>query len=79
MFLRILTAHANSHATSRHVMHRARALITKMNNEQTAIATALLGINDLGRSVTTTFLFTIMSSLSKTEQKMESIWEVHKI
>ena len=45
---------------------------------QVAIAVALLGINDLGRSVTTTFLFTIISSLSKTEQKMKSMWEVKK-
>ena len=37
-----------------HVMHRARALSTKMNM---AIAIALPGFNDLGRSVTPTFLF----------------------
>ena len=40
-----------------------------------AIATALLGFNDLGRSVTPTFLFrnsffTTISTLSKTEQKI---------
>ena len=38
------------------------------------IATALLGFNDLGRSVTPTFqkqiLFTIISTLSKNEQKI---------
>ena len=36
-----------------------------------AIAIALLGFNDLGRSVTPTFtLFTIISTLSKNEQKI---------
>ena len=40
-------------------MHRARALNTNMNNDigQMAIAIALLGSNDIGRSVTPTFLF----------------------
>ena len=48
-----------------------------------AIATALPGFNDLGRSVTPTFLFrnrflfTIISTLFKIEQK--SMWEVKKI
>ena len=42
---------------------------------QMAIAIALLGFNDLGRSVTPTFLFrnilfTIISTLSKNEQKI---------
>ena len=41
---------------------------------QMTIATALLGFNDLGRSVTPTFqkqiLFTIISTLSKNEQKI---------
>ena len=41
-----------------HVMHRARALSTKMNNDRDmAIPIALIGFNDLGRSVTPTFLF----------------------
>ena len=42
-----------------HVMHRTRALSTKMNNDRelVAIAMALLGLNDLGRSVTPTILF----------------------
>ena len=39
-------------------MHRARALSSKMKNiGQMAIARALIGFNDLGRSVTPTFLF----------------------
>ena len=39
-------------------MHRAHALRTKMNNDrEMAIAIALLGFHDLGRSVTPTFLF----------------------
>ena len=40
-------------------MHRARALGTKNEQviRQMAIATALLGFNDLGRSVTPSFLF----------------------
>ena len=41
---------------------------------QMTIATALLGFNDLGRSVTPTFqkqiLVTIISTLSKNEQKI---------
>ena len=39
-----------------HVMHRARALSSKTNNDR-AIPIALIGFNDLGRSVTPTFLF----------------------
>ena len=43
---------------------------------QMVIAITLLGVNDLGRSVTPTFLlrnilFTIISSLSKNEQKIK--------
>ena len=54
------------------VMHRARAL---------AIATGLLGFNDLERSVTLRFfqkqiLFTIIFLLFKNEQK--TMWEVKK-
>ena len=37
---------------------------------QMAIAIAFPGFNDLGRSVTPTFLFTIISTLSKKEQKI---------
>ena len=50
-----------------------------------AIAIALFGFNDLGRSVTPTFLFqkhslfTIISTLSKNEQKINvgSYWKFH--
>ena len=51
-----------------------------------AIAIALLEFNNLGRSVTPTFLFTkqilfaIISTLFKNEQKINrSMWEVKKI
>ena len=57
-----------------HAMHRARALSTEINNDRVdGIAIALLGFNDLGRSVTPTFsfqkqiLFAIISTLSKNE------------
>ena len=41
-----------------HVMHRARVLSTKMNNDRAVmVIAALLGFNDLGCSVTPTFLF----------------------
>ena len=57
-----------------------RALSTKMNNDRTDgnyNAIALLGFNDLGRSVTPTFsfpkqifFFTVISTLSKNEKKI---------
>ena len=50
-FLRILTAHANSHSTS----CIERALTTKVNNDRAD--GHLLGVNDLGRSVSPIFLF----------------------
>ena len=46
--------------TTCHVMHRARALSTEIKKKmvgQMAISIALLGFNDLGHSVTPTFLF----------------------
>ena len=51
---------ASLRRTQIHVMHWARALSTKIPGTmigQMAIAIALLGFNDLGRSVTPTFLF----------------------
>ena len=61
-FTPIATAHPYSaRKFTCHVMHRARALSSKMNNRtmigQMAIAIALLGFNDLGCSETPTFLF----------------------
>ena len=57
MLLRILTAHAISHATS----CIERALSNKRNNDgtdgQLAIAIVLPGFNDLGHSMTPVFLF----------------------
>ena len=54
MFLRILTAHANPHATSS--IKRARQVLNWTMIGQMAIAIALIGFNDLGHSVTPTFL-----------------------
>ena len=49
---------------------------------QTAIATALLGINDLGRSVTPTFLFRnrfyLQLSTHCPKLNKKSMWEVKK-
>ena len=66
-------------------MDRARALGYK--NEQTirqmAIATALLGFNDLGRSVTPSFLFRnrfyLQLSTHCPKMNKKSMWEVKKI
>ena len=48
-----------------------------------AIATALFGFNDLGRSVTPTFLFRnrfyIQLSLHCSKNEQKSMWEVKKI
>ena len=61
--LKDVRAHCYSHPYSArkftcHVMHRARALSTKMKMiGQMAIAINVLGFNDLGCSVTPTFLF----------------------
>ena len=60
-----------------HVMHRASALRTEMNNDRADdTAIALLGFSNLGGSVTPLFfseqiLFTIISTLSKNEQKSQ--------
>ena len=57
-FAPIATAHCYcSCKNTRYVMHRERALRNKINNiEKMTIATALRGFNDLGQSVTPTFL-----------------------
>ena len=74
-------ARANSHATS--CIERARQLLKWTMIGQLAIAIALLGFNDLGRSVTPTFLFKKIFYLqlsphcSKINKK--SMWEVQKI
>ena len=82
MLLRIITAHKNSHAT--HVMQRARALSTKMNNDKAdAVAIALLGFNDLESSVTPIFLFRNRFHLQQSphcpKMNKNSMWEVVKI
>ena len=64
-------------------MHRARALSTKMkNNKQMATARALIGFNDLGRSVTPTFLFrnryNLPLSAHCAKMNKKSMWEVKK-
>ena len=84
MFLRILTVHGCARKFTCHVMHRARAPSTKLNNDRAelAIAIALLGFNDLGRLVTPTFLFRnrfylqLFLRCSKINKK--SMWEVKK-
>ena len=71
-----MAARANSHATS--CIERARQVLIG----QMAIAIALLGFNDLGRSVTPTFLFRnrfylqLSPHCSKLNKK--SMWEVKK-
>ena len=79
-FAPIATAHPYSaRKFTCHVMHRARALSTKMNNDR-GNAIALLGFNDLGCSVTPTFLFRnrFYLQLSPHCPKMnkKSMWEV---
>ena len=74
-------ARANSHATS--YIECARQVIKWTIIGQMAIAIALRGFNDLGRSVTPTFLFRnrfylqLSSHCSKMNKK--SMWEVKKI
>ena len=58
LFLRILTAHDCARKFTCHAMHeRARQVLKWTMIGQMAIAIALLGFNDLGRSVTPNFLF----------------------
>ena len=74
MFLRILTAHDCARKFTCHVMYRARAPSTKMNNDR-----ALPGFNDLGRSVTPTFLsrnrFYLQLSPHCSKMNKKSMWE----
>ena len=75
------TARANSHATS--CIERGRQVLKWTMIGQMAIAIALLGFNDLGRSVTPTFLFRnrfylhLPPHCSKLNKK--SMWEVKNI
>ena len=52
----ILSSHGCTRKFTCHVMHRARAPNAKTNNDRADGHIALLGFNDLGRSVTPTFL-----------------------
>ena len=75
------TVCANSHATS--CIERARQALKWTMIGQMAIDIALLGFNDLGRSVTPTFLFRnrFYLQLSPHCPKMnnKSMWEVKRI
>ena len=75
-----MTAHANSHAMS--CIECARQVLKWTMIGQMAIAIALLGFNDLRRSVTPTFLFRkrLNLQLSPRCSKMnkKSMWEVKK-
>ena len=76
-----MAVRANSHATS--CIERARKVLKWTIIGQMEIAIALLGFNDLGRSVTPTFLFRnrfyfqLYPHCSKMNKK--SMWEVKKI
>ena len=71
---------ANSHATS--CIERARQVLKWTMIGQMAIAIALLGFNDLGRSVTPTFLFKnrfyLQLSPHCSKMNKKSMWEVKK-
>ena len=75
------TAPANSHATS--CIERARQVLKWTMIRQMAIAIALLGFSDLGRSVTPTFLFRnrfyLQLSPHCSKMNKKSMWEVKKI
>ena len=81
MLLRIATAHANSHATS--CIERARKEIKQTMIGKMAIATALRGFNDLGHSVTPTFLsknrLYLQWSTHCPKMNKNWAWEVKKI
>ena len=74
-------ARANSHATS--CIERARQVLKWTMIGKMAIDIALLGFNDLGRSVTPTFLFGnrfyLQLSLHCSKMNKKSMWEVKKI
>ena len=84
-FALIVTVHPYcAHKFTCHVMHPARALSTKLNNNRAdGIVIPLLGFNDLGRTVTPTFLFRnrFYTQLSPHYPKInkKSTWEVKKI
>ena len=85
-FALIVSAHPYcARKSTCHVMHRARALSTKLNNdgEDGSIAIALIGFNDLGSSVTPTSLFRnrFHLQLSPHCPKMNKklMWEVKKV
>ena len=75
------TASANPHATS--CIERACQVLKWTRIGQMAIAIALLGFNDLGRSVTPTFLFRnrlyIQLSPHCSKMNKKSMWEDKKI
>ena len=84
-FALIVTAHPYcARKFECHVMHRARALSTKKNNDtgQVAIAMALLGFYDVGRSVIPTFLFRngfyLQLSPHCPKINKKALWEVKK-
>ena len=74
-------ARANSHATS--CIERARQVLKWTMIGQMVIAIALLGFNDLGRSVTPTFLFRnrfyLQLSPHCSKMNKKSVWQVKKI
>ena len=76
-----MAACANSHATS--CIERARQVLKRTMIGQMAIAITLLGFNDLGRSVTPTFLFRnrfyLQLSPHCSNMNKKSMWEVKKI
>ena len=76
-----VTALANSHATS--CIERARWVLEWTTIGQIAIAIALLGFNDLGRSVTPIFLFRNIFYLQLSphcpKMNKKSMWVVKKI
>ena len=73
-------ARANSHATS--CIEHARQVLKRTMIGQMAIAKALPGFNDLGRSVTPTFLFRnrfyLQLSPHCSKMNKKSMWEVKK-
>ena len=84
-FALIVSAHPYyARKSTCHVIQRARALSTIINNDRAdAIAIALLRFNDLGRSVTPTFLFRnrfyLQLSPHCSKMNKKSMWEVKKI
>ena len=80
MFLHVLTAHANSHAHHTHITrtsHIESAPSNKMIGQK-AIAIALSGFNDLGRSVIPIFLLIdhFLFQFSTFSEKMTNIYRL---